>query len=524
MPVITLALGGAASFAAGAAVGRFTASGGAITLAIAGAGDAGQLRRDKSRTPQGFQTQGLEDAVVIVDPLTTGARLAFEMQKKGYKLIRLFSQEFPERTIACIPESCKDLRFAETVQHNGNLQETVDELKLLGNSYHIVACQIGCEAGVEVFDAITDKMSGFASNGTALSAARRDKYLMGEQVRKSGLRSVKQQECRNWEGEAADFITSLGVLAGDDEGAWCVLKPTKSAGTDGVFIAKSIGEAQNCFDSILGAANLFGETNQTVLCQEFLKGKEYIVDSVSLEGQHKCVAIWEYDKRRCNGAQFVYFGVRLYQSEDGAREQKMVEYVHQVITALGVRHGPTHAEVMWLDGEDVPCLVEVGARPHGGEGTFMELVDPIIGYSQVSVMVDAVDRTYRFHRLPSRPARFTGGAVEVCLVARKEGKLAGYPLLDEVRKLRSFNSMEIKNAVGTRLEPTIDFLTTPGSINLVHQDVSVLEADQLWIERMQEEGKFYAFADPLLEKARFGGTGRMAFMASPAGQYPVAAH
>lgn len=28
---------------------------------------------------------------------------------------------------------------------------------------------------------------------------------------------------------------------------------------------------------------------------------------------------------------------------------------------------------MWLDEEDQPCLVEVGARPHGGEGTFTEL-------------------------------------------------------------------------------------------------------------------------------------------------------
>merc|ERR1711977_564919 len=106
-------------------------------------------------------------------------------------------------------------------------------------------------------------------------------------------------------------------------------------------------------------------------------------------------------------------------------------------------------------------------------------------------MVDVVDRPYRFHRLPSRPAPFSGLSMELCLVAREEGKLAGYPLLDEVQKLQSYNSMEIKLPVGSRLEPTVDFLTTPGSINLVHQDPNVVEADRLWIERMQEEGKFY---------------------------------
>jgi len=109
--------------------------------------------------------------------------------------------------------------------------------------------------------------------------------------------------------------------------------------------------------------------------------------------------------------------------------------------------------------------------------------------------------------------------MEVCLVAREEGKLAGYPLLDEVQKLQSYNSMEIKLPVGSRLEPTVDFLTTPGSINLVHQDPDVVEADRLWIERMQEEGKFYLFADPLLQKARCSGPGRGGWLASPTAQF-----
>lgn len=512
MPCLELSLGGTLAFAAGAATGRLTHPASRSQLKPSANGVP-----MPTRTPQGFQTQGREDAVVIVDPLTTGARLAFEMQKRGYKLIRLLSQEFPERVLAMVSDVCKDLRWEETVHYTSS-KETAEELQNLSKSYHIVACQIGCEAGVEVFDLITEQVPGFPSNGSSLSAARRDKYLMGEQVRKAGLRAVKQQECRAWQGDAAEFIATLGVRNASD-GAWCVLKPTKSAGTDGVFIAKTLDEAWDCFDRILGAANVFGEENQTVLVQEFLKGTEYIVDSVSVEGQHKCVAIWEYDKRPCNGAQFVYFGVRLFQSEDGKREEAMVNYVHSVIAALGIRHGPTHAEVMWLDGEDAPCLVEVGARPHGGEGTFIELVEPIIGYSQVSVMVDVVDRPYRFHRLPSRPAPFSGLSMEVCLVARKEGKLAGYPLLDKVKQLQSYNSMEIKMPVGSRLERTVDFLTTPGSINLVHEDSSIVEADRQWIEKMQEEGQFYLMADPQLEKARCASASREGWVCTPSSQF-----
>ena len=37
---------------------------------------------------------------------------------------------------------------------------------------------------------------------------------------------------------------------------------------------------------------MFGESNDNVLVQEFMKGTEYVVDHVSVEGVHKCVAIW----------------------------------------------------------------------------------------------------------------------------------------------------------------------------------------------------------------------------------------
>lgn len=35
---------------------------------------------------------------------------------------------------------------------------------------------------------------------------------------------------------------------------------------------------------------------------------------------------------------------------------------YDMTDALQVAHGPSHAEVMWLDGEDAPCLVEIGCR------------------------------------------------------------------------------------------------------------------------------------------------------------------
>jgi len=33
-----------------------------------------------------------------------------------------------------------------------------------------------------------------------------------------------------------------------------------------------------------------------------------VVDSVSRDGLHKCVDVFVYDKRPCNGSKFVYYG------------------------------------------------------------------------------------------------------------------------------------------------------------------------------------------------------------------------
>lgn len=442
-----------------------------------------------------FQQNGLEDAIVIVDPISTGARLAFEAQSRGSKVIRIFSEGPGSKNILdLVPESCRGLTYAVTLHFNwDDPSATVRELSSL--PYHIMACQVGCESGVEAYDQLTAAMPGFPSNGLDLSAARRDKYIMGESVRNAGLRAVKQKEVSKWDAEVLDFLSKeLKVREHDTTGPWCVLKPTRSAASDGVYIAKCLDDAAEAFDRILGATSVFGTQNQSVLLQEFLKGKEYVVDSVSMEGEHKCVAIWEYDKRPCNGAPFVYFGMVLYQSENGERERRLVEYMHNVLDALGVRHGPSHGEVMWLEDEDAPCLVEVGARPHGGEGTFVDLAEPVLGFSQVHVMLDTFDKPHRFRRLPKLPDRFQGGAQEVFLVSRQSGFLAAYPLLEKIKRLRSFKNLELQVKVGSRIDITVDLMTTPGSIMLAHSDGKVVEEDSQFIRQLQDEEGFYQLA------------------------------
>jgi hypothetical protein len=91
--------------------------------------------------------------------------------------------------------------------------------------------------------------------------------------------------------------------------------------------------------------NGLGQLNANVLVQEYLLGTEYVVDKVSIDGVHKIVAIWQYDKRAVNGAPFVYFGMKLM-SSTSKMAQCMIKYADTVLTALNILNGPSHMEVM----------------------------------------------------------------------------------------------------------------------------------------------------------------------------------
>jgi len=221
--------------------------------------------------------------------------------------------------------------------------------------------------------------------------------------------------------------------------------------------------------------------------QEFLEGKEYVVDSVSRNGVHKVITIWEYDKRACNGTNFVYFGMRL-RSGEGKKEQELIKYMKQCLDALEIKNGASHGEVMYTP--NGPVLVEVGARCHGGEGSWVPLVNKCLGRNQVQSVLDALLDEKAFESIAEYPIVKDYYGVEVFLVSQKEGKLKSFPRLEEVKRLKSFFQLDLLVKPGEPLKKTIDCITRPGSVRLCHTDKKQVERDFETIQDMQLNG-FY---------------------------------
>ena len=227
-----------------------------------------------------------------------------------------------------------------------------------------------------------------------------------------------------------------------------IVKPNDSIGADHVFHCKTLAEAVNAFHVINNQINGLGHINKGALCQEYLVGTEYLIDGVSRDGVYKVVAIWKSDKRSVNGANFVYFGMTLVDAST-PEVKAIVQYAEKVVRALKINQGPTHMEVIAntviqqhpTTGDEQlvhdVCLVEVGTRCHGGEGTWIPVVQECIGYSQLDATLNAFLRPDQFDAIPAVPTLRNHG-MEALLVSYQEGTLQEISGLDAIRELSSF--------------------------------------------------------------------------------------
>ena len=240
-------------------------------------------------------------SMVVCTPYSTGCCVALEAQNRGYKLICIWSKGFAEAMKKHVPVSCQGtLKYDMELDEQENLDETVAMIREKADAagFDVVACICGGEAGVDLADALSEKM-GLLSNGTDVPN-RRDKKVQQELIKEAGLRAVRQASGGTFE-EVEEFLRN--------ETYPVIVKPLDSAGSDGVKKCDTFEEAKAHFELLTGDyEKVNGGTCTEVLCQEFLKGKEYIVDHVSRDGIHKTVMVWLYDKRHANGAAFVYFG------------------------------------------------------------------------------------------------------------------------------------------------------------------------------------------------------------------------
>jgi biotin carboxylase len=440
--------------------------------------------RSTSNLEPVVEGNGGAPAVIVVTPYSTGCCVALEAQQRGYKLICLWSDGFADAMKLHVPLSCQGkLHYEMELDEQPTLAATAALVtdKATQNSFEIVSVICGGEAGVDLADALSEYL-GLPTNGTHV-ANRRDKKVQQELIKEAGLRAVRQcaGACL---ADVDEFLRN--------ETYPVIVKPLDSAGSDGVKKCDTYEEAKEHFELLTGGyEKVNGGFCDEVLCQEFLKGKEYIVDHVSRNGEHKTVMIWLYDKREANGAAFVYFGEYPIDSES-PEAQVLIPYVRGVLDVLGISNGPSHGEVIIT--EDGPCLVEMNCRANGGNGTWVPLCQAIAGYSQVEAAVDAYLDKERFDALPDKhPSPFLAQGQLVDMVSFSSGTVKATPGFEVLKKLPScvFFETHVKN--GVRVVPTVDLVTDIGCVVMMNMDKQALERDVEVIRQLEKHNLLFQY-------------------------------
>jgi biotin carboxylase len=259
-------------------------------------------------SPVSSRSSTCDSCMVVVDCFSTGAHVAKYAKERGYRVICVWSTK-EESLMDLIPKDV-DVKFDATFQLD-TVEGMLTDLNAL--PWKIEAVIAGAETGVELADALSERLE-LRTNGTRGTLARRDKYVMGEAVRAAGLRAVEQAICSKL-AEVDVFLTQHARFP-------VVLKPVDSGGTDGVTLCANREEARAAFKMLHGKVNLLGTINEAVLVQEFLAGTEYVVDTLSRDGQHKIAAIWEYDRRSGpSESGFVCYGQKLLECDTPLAKQ-----------------------------------------------------------------------------------------------------------------------------------------------------------------------------------------------------------
>ena len=177
------------------------------------------------------------------------------------------------------------------------------------------------------------------------------KFLLKERFQKAGLPvpGYRLIPLADDPGEAARATTYP-----------CVLKPLSLSASRGVIRANDAGEFVAAFHRI--AAILRGR-GESLLVEDFIEGREFALEGIMTNGRLGVLAI--FDKPDPLDGPFFEETIYVTPSREDARtQQDIVVAAEKAVNALGLWHGPVHAE-MRVNSSGV-WMLEVAARPIGG--------------------------------------------------------------------------------------------------------------------------------------------------------------
>lgn len=401
------------------------------------------------------------DCVVISEGASSARLYLTEIRKRGYTPIVVYPPRGGDmKDDRFLQEFIKTVGSDAIILHadDYSYEDLVKKLK----EYSVKAVVAGAEYGVRYADRLARDLS-VNGNNPDTTYMRCTKKGMFEGLKKRGIRCIATATVtcdedidRFWDENDIDVA---------------FMKYNEGASSTNNRVCYSRQEAKDHYNKIAGDVNLFGNKVE-VLIQEYIRGTEYVVNTVSCRGHHIVTDVWDYLMADNGDSNIIYRWASVIDTSS-PELTALKEYALKVVDALGFEYGPCHGEY-FIDRKG-PVLIETNARPMGGcmEADYL---DECIGHHITDIAIE----TYL------NPEKYVENVPENYVKPKKSAKLVfPYSLVDAdvelgkhfggIRDLKTYRAVVPFDilSVKTHVKKTTDLSTSVMVIKLCGKEKDV---------------------------------------------------
>lgn len=396
--------------------------------------------------------------ILIVDPFSTGALYAQKFYELGYQCYVVLTNS-----------DINDGYFSfDNTYFINKVAYSVQECKEKFCRDKILAVVIGAETGVLIGEQLAEYF-GVAGNSVRSGLKRRDKFIMQNALKESGLRHIKSQ-----------LINAGSEYFFDSESGY-IIKPVNSAGSDGVMFFENKKTLSNYIKNInWEKINALGIKNDGYILQSFETGDEFVVDMIVQDDNIFICSLCVYKKGHHNGSKFVYENMQMLDIKN-KEYQAIIQYATQCIKALEVKFGAVHMELLAkssANGYINPVMIEMGARLHGGVAPiiFEKCYQPnLLELSVYNYLNQDLTQFYESTKDNIFYSKILNKSKVVFLINHKnKSKLDNKLFLSKIKNLPSFYEVKIIN--NDILPITVDLLSCPVLVCLIGETSDIDES------------------------------------------------
>ncbi len=434
----------------------------------------------------------MKEKIVLVECMSTGVNYVEDLIKRGYEPVIVEARQIGTEADVAVLRQVHDATQKKLPPNIKIIRENPDYEEILRQVREVQPLHIitGNEFGVLLTVRLAHDLR-LPGNPIKSLPAMTQKDAMHEALKAHGIRYIHGKIVKSVQ-EAADFYDAIGAKG-------IVVKRTRGAANQGLQLCDNREDLLQAVETELNKNVDMSTEKSDALIQEHINGREFIVNTVSCNGEHRLVSVREYDKLKMSN------GTNAYNYTETVNELKighsrLIRYAFKVADAIGIKYDPIHGEYM-IDEKD-PVLIEVNCSPPGGMSR--KFMDMAFGQYETDSALDAYIDPEASAIKKQQICRPLHKAAMKFFILPEDTPAITAPVLSISRRLKNFYSGSF-DRVGreTVLSRTRDAETTGKVLYPIHDDEKIFKREPklLHIPKMKYPRILFRDLQPEVQKS-----------------------